>query len=113
MNALGEGRAIKLTLQMWRELEKTGDYKCTSPTLEKHLPVRSGCFLCEYVHQHSDGDCAICPWYKFFKYNCDSWKSPYSHWDCAVQEDLKKEYAHKCVEALEQVLEAFTNGQLS
>lgn len=111
MKYLDEGRAIRLTLQMWRELEKSGDYKSTSPTLGEHLPVRSGCFLCEYVDRNSDDDCAICPWFKFFKYLCSDERSPYLDWDHAVQEDLKKEYAQKCVEALEQVLEAFTNGK--
>jgi len=110
MRKLTEGRAIKLTLKMWRWMAETGKGKEDYFELAdkgKNKP-HSECFLCDYNDQNMrEVCCVLCPYYRVYGH-CNNFGAPYSKWyDCWIRYDIEgaRIYAGEFVKELEALLE--------
>lgn len=109
--------AVKLAIKMWQELTETGggheSWSGWQDNGGRYKHVFNDCFLCQYVLENNQGifDCNLCPFKRFFGYDCEDDPSPFSEWIETNYSRQRKGPAKRCVEALQQVLIGVENEQ--
>lgn len=104
---LSRKKAIKLCIELWEWLAKTGKEKSDWPGWEKYDHACSYCWFCEYDRQQEkryikQSNCSYCPLVKRLGIKCD--ESFYDKWENAKTPRTRKKYAKLFLGQIRQTL---------
>lgn len=105
--ALTREESIRITIELWTWVVKTGEDKWEWPGWQKYGRMENNCPFCEYGQQQvnlgvEDETCDACPYFQKFG-GCCAGDSPYERWCRAKTKKTSKKYATLFLEQLKQL----------